>query len=157
MTIPSKEVIDLIKDSETVKIIATTDENGNPHAVLRESLTILDDGTLAYGEPFESSHANSNILESLWFNKDVSVLVHGKNGVSYQIKGRPARYVINGPLYEQFYLNEIETQNSYADLAGVWLITPKEIQNETYSVKREEEIKKHPHFQHLDRILDDKN
>lgn len=154
MTTLSKEVKDLIKDSETVKIIATTDENGNPHAVLRESLTILDDGTLAYGEPFESSYTNSNVLRSIWFNKDVSVFVHGKNGVSHQIKGQPVRYVINGPLYKQFYEAEIERQNSNADLAGVWLIAPKEIRNENYSIRRKEEKERHPHFQHLDRILE---
>lgn len=154
MSIISKEVIDLIKDSKTIKIIATTDENGSPHAVVRENLTILDDGTVAYGEPFESSHTNSNVLRSIWVNKEVSILIQGKNGAGYQIKGQPVRYVINGPLYKQFYQAEIEKQDSDADLAGVWLIAPKEIRNETYSVRRSEEIEKHPHFQHLDRILE---
>ena len=154
MTTPSKEIKDLINDSKTMKIIATTDENGNPHAVLRDGLTILDDGTLAYGEPFESSYTNSNMLRSIWFNKIVSIFIHGKNGISYQIKGKPVRYVIDGPLYKQFYEAEIEKQNSNADLAGVWLIAPKEIRNETYSIKRKEETERHPHFQHLDRILE---
>ena len=148
----TEEVINLIENSRTFKAIATIDEEGHPH-VARRDLTILEDGTLAYGEPFESSYLNSDMLRSIWFNKNISILLQ-KNNHSFEIKGRPLRYVIEGPLYNKFYLKEIEKHRSDGDLAGVWLIEPQEIRNESYSVRRKEEKERHPHFHHLDRILE---
>ena len=95
----SAEVISLLKDRASLKVLATTDGQGNPHAVVKGSLTVLDDGLLAYREAIASSRANANMLRSVWFDKAVSVLVVGSNGHAYQIKGRTHRYVISGPIF----------------------------------------------------------
>lgn len=148
----TEDVINLIENAQTFKAIATVDEEGHPHITQRD-LTMLDDGTLAYGEPFESSYLNSDMVRSIWFNQSISIFLQ-QNNHSFEIKGRPVRYVIEGPLYNKFYLEEKEKHKSDGDLAGVWIIEPQEIRNESYSTRRKEEIEKHPHFQHLDRILE---
>ncbi len=145
------EVIELLKDPSAVKVVATTDERGHPHAELKESLTVLDDGVIAYGEALESSRTNSNMLRSIWFDKVVAVLVRGNSGRSYQIKGKAYRYVINGPIFKQFYLDARRKEGPDSELAGVWLITSDEVSNETFSVRKEEEERKHPGMRHFDR------
>jgi predicted pyridoxine 5'-phosphate oxidase superfamily flavin-nucleotide-binding protein len=144
------EVIELLKDRSTLKVLATTDAQGNPHAVTKGSLTVLD-GFLVYREALESSQTNANVLGSLWFDKRVAVLIVGNNGHAYQIKGSPHRYVINGPLFKQHYLEARDRHGLDSDIAGVWLIIPEEIRNETFSARKVEEDKKHPFLRHLDR------
>lgn len=145
------EVIELLRDPSTLKVLATTDEAGNPHAVLKDTLTILDDGFIAYGETLESSRTNSNVLRSTWFDKVVAVLLCSADGRSYQIKGKPYRYVTTGSLFKQFYLAARRRDGPDSDLAGIWLIAPLEVRNETFAVRKEEEERKHPNMRHLDR------
>lgn len=146
------EVIDLLQDPETVKALATVDEKGHPHMVFKGSLIALEDGSIAYVEALESSQTNRNMLRGLWFDKDVAVSLRGKDGASYQIKGKPARYVITGPLYKQFFLAMRERMGPDGDIAGVWVISPEEVKNESFAVRKKEEEEKHPYFRHFDRL-----
>lgn len=151
MSLLPKEVLDLINDSESIKILATTDEKGNPHTAFKDSLTVLDDGKLAFGEEFEGSQTNVNLVRSIWFNGNVELTVRDGSGTTYQIKGKPYRYVHAGPLFKEFYLAEREKRGPDSELAGVWIITPEEVRNETYEVRKKEEDEKHPFFRHFDR------
>ena len=146
------EVIELFKNPEAVKALATVDEKGNPHVAFKGSLTVLEDGSIAYVEALESSQTNRNMLRGLWFDKGVAVSLRGKDGLSYQIKGKPARYVITGPLFKQFFLAVRERMGPEGDIAGVWIITPEEIKNESFAVRKKEEEEKHPYFRHFDRL-----
>lgn len=146
-----KEVVDLINDSESIKVLATSDEEGNPHTAFKESLTVLEDGNLAFGEEFEGSQTNVNLVRSLWFNKSVELIVRNKDGTTFQIKGRPYRYDHAGPLFKKFYLAEREKRGPDSELAGVWIITPEEFSDETYEVKKKREDERHPFFRHFDR------
>ena len=105
-----------------------------------------------YVGALESSQTNRNMLRGLWFDQDVAVSLRGKDGASYQIKGKPARYVITGPLYKQFFLAMRERMGPDGDIAGVWVITPEEVKNESFSVRKQEEEEKHPYFRHFDRL-----
>src|SRR5512141_2573474 len=66
-----KDVMDIIENSSSIKVLTTVDEEGNPHAAFRDDLTVLDDGTLAFGEPFEGSQTNVNLVRSIWFDTQV--------------------------------------------------------------------------------------
>jgi hypothetical protein len=146
-----KKIVDLINDPGAIKVIATSDEEGNPHTAFKESLTVLDDGNLAFGEEFEGSQTNVNLVRSIWFKKDVELTVRDKNGTTFQIKGKPYRFVHAGPLFKKFYLAEREKRGPDSELAGIWIITPEEVKDETYEVRKKEEDEKHPFFRHFDR------
>jgi len=146
-----KEVVDLISDSESIKVITTSDEDGNPHTAFKDNLTVLDDGNLAFGEEFEGSQTNVNLVRSIWFNKNVELTVRDRHGTTFQIKGKPYRYAHAGPLFKKFYLAEREKRGLDSELAGVWIITPEEVRNETYDVRKKEEDERHPFFRHFDR------
>ncbi len=147
----SAEVIQLLKDPASLKVLATADGQGVPHVVVKESLTVQDDGLLVYREVMESSRANANMLRSLWYDKQVSVLVVGSDGRAYQIRGKAHRYAISGPIFKQHYLEARQKEGPDSEVAGVWLIEPIEVRNETYLVRKEEEDRKHPFMRHFDR------
>ncbi len=146
-----KDLIELFRDSETVKVLATVDENGSPHAVVKQSIEPGEDGNLVHLELLESSRTGKNLLRSLWFGRKVSVTVIGKGGRSYQIKGRPVRSIIAGPVFRQNY-EKIRERDPDADLAAVWIIEPEEVIDESFSVRLAEEKAAHPLTLHLDRI-----
>lgn len=147
----SQETVSIIRNSEAIKILTTVDEEGNPHADFREDLMVLDDGHLAFGEPFEGSQTNVNLVRSLWFDKNVELTVRDGNGTTFQIVGKPYRYTHTGALFKKFYLAEREKRGADSELAGVWIIIPEEVRNETYEVRKKEEDEKHPFFRHFDR------
>jgi len=146
-----KEVADLINDPESIKIVATTDEKGNPHCAVKDFFTLFEDGNLAFAEEFEGSQTNVNLVRAIWFDKNVELTVRGKDGTTFQIKGKPCKYVYIGELFKKFYLAAREKWGPDSELAGVWVITPQEVKNETYEVRKKEEDEKHPFFRHLDR------
>ena len=147
----TQEVSNLIADKETVKILATTDENGVPHAVIKQSLHLGVDGNLVYLELLESSQTNKNLVRSIWFSGKVAVTLKGKDGQSYQIKGKPVKVHISGPVFQKQYLS-IQERLGDVELAAVWIIEPEEVLNETYLVRKAQEEANHPYFKHLDRL-----
>lgn len=141
----TKEIMETLNDPETLKVLATTDEKGIPHTVVKGSLKALDNETIAYMELIESSHTSRNILRNLWDKKMVTIgLFNVKKEISYQIKGEPYRIVLEGSIWDQF-LDDVWEKLPDSDPAGVWLIRPMEISNQNYEVRLEEEIKRfHP-------------
>lgn len=146
-----KEALDIICDPGSVKVLTTVDEDGSPHAAFRDDLTVLEDGNLAFGEPFEGSQTNVNLVRSIWFSRNVELTVRDRSGTTYQITGKPYRYAHAGPLFRQFYLAERKKRGDDSELAGVWIIVPERVRNETYEVRKREEDEKHPFFRHFDR------
>ncbi len=145
------ELVGLIKDPNSVKIVATTDGNGVPHVVIKASLTTLDGETIAFNEGLDTNLSNKNLVRSIWFNKTVAINVT-KDALSYQIKGKPYKCLITGPIFKQFLLRTRERRGHEADIAAVWLITPEEVRNESPAIRRTEEEAKRPYFnRHLDR------
>jgi hypothetical protein len=146
-----KEAADIIRDPESIKVLTTVDEEGNPHVAFKDGLTVLDDGNLAFGEEFEGSQTNVNLVRSIWFNKNVELTVRDRSGTTFQIVGKPYRYAHAGSLFKKFYLAEREKRGADSELAGVWVIIPEQVRNETYDVRKKEEDEKHPFFRHFDR------
>jgi hypothetical protein len=148
----NKEVRELFKDKETLKVLASIDKHGIPHVTFKGSVDIDEDGNIYYLEVLESSQTNKNLTYSIWFDKTVAITILGKNKRSYQIKGTPHKVHIAGPLFEEKYKEVIE-RNPDSDLSGVWIIKPNEIREETFPIRLEEERKNHPIIGHLDRLL----
>lgn len=150
----SQEIKAVFADSETVKVLATSDEHGVPHVVAKGSIHIDDNGDVVYWELLEKTVSGRNATHSLWFDRKVAVLAIAKDGRSYQIKGIPYRTLISGKEYERNYV-EAEKLNPENDLAAVYYIKPTEVREETYSVRLQQQRERHPLYQHLDKIAKD--
>ncbi len=147
----TQSIAKLLEDKSTVKVLATSDENGNPHAVVKQSIHADKDGNLVCLELLESSKSNKNMVRSIWFGRNVAVSIYGEDDISYQIKGRPVKAHVAGPVFRKYYTKVRETLED-ADLAAVWIITPDEVIDQTFSARKSEEETARPYFKHLDKI-----
>lgn len=147
----TEEIAALLGKAETVKILITTDEEGVPHAVVKNSLRLDERNQLIYLELLESSQTNKNMVRSIWFNRPISVAVVGANGESYQIKGKPTKAIVSGPLFRKYYAQTRELDGD-SDLAAVWVIEPQKIIDQSFPVRRRQEEAGRPYFKHLDRL-----
>jgi hypothetical protein len=150
-TILTAGVIALLEHPDTIRILATVDAKGVPHAVVKSSIHLGDDGNIHYLELLETSSTNRNMVQSLWFDGTVAITLANPNGRSAQIKGRPVKAHITGPLFLHHY-ERLKEADAEADLAAVWVIEPKLVLDQTLAVRRRAERVKHPHFVHLDRL-----
>lgn len=146
-----QNVIDLLKDNKTIKVIATSDKNGVPHVVFKGSIGTDAEGNITYLELLESSKTNSNLVNSIWFKRKVAITAKAEDGTSIQIKGTPIQCAITGPLFEHHY-KLVREKLGDVDLAAVWVIEPEEVREETFQVRKEEEEHNHPLLIHLDRL-----
>lgn len=145
------EVRDLLADSLTVKILATTDGQGHPHAVVKHSLHLGENGRLHLLELLESSSSNRNLLRALWFGGHVAISLSAPDGRSVQIKGRPVKTHITGPLFLRHY-QEVRARHGDIDLAAVWEIEPDAVTDQSFGARKDVEDALHPAFIHLDRL-----
>ena len=150
----SLEILHLLDQSDTTKIVATIDEFGNPYAIASPFLSAGPEGELVHLELLEKSATNRNLLRSLWFDKKVSVTLGASDGSNYVIQGRPVKALISGPIFRRHY-EKVRSLLGDADLAAVWLIEPEEVVDETYTVQKKEEEERFPFSVHLDRLAVD--
>jgi predicted pyridoxine 5'-phosphate oxidase superfamily flavin-nucleotide-binding protein len=146
------ELKELLQNADSLKVLGTVDNDGSPHVVLRDSIRLLDDGNIAFAEELDSSIASKNMVRAIWFEKIVTITVV-KGEKHYQIKGRPFKCLITGPLFKEFLISEREKTEGDADIQSVWLIKPIAVRNESRKVRKEEEMKKDPFYNvHLDKL-----
>ena len=146
------DVIELLNDPAATKVLATVDEHGVPHLAVKQSLYVDVAGRLVYTELLESSRSNRNLVRSIWFGKSVSVLVSGSGGRSFQVKGKPVKTHISGPVFRKHY-QEIRSLLGDVDVAAVWVIEPQEVIDGSYAARSAEEKERFPFFNHLDRLV----
>jgi hypothetical protein len=146
------EIVELLGNPDTIKILTTVDESGTPHAVAKQSLSVDSNGDIFYLERIESSRTNRNLVWSIWFERKVSILLISKDGRSYQIKGTPTRSHVSGPIFQKHYA-ALRARLGDVDLSAVWVITPESIIDESWKSRHEQEQTARPHFIHLDRIV----
>jgi hypothetical protein len=150
--VPIPEVLlDLLKDGNTVKAVATLGEDGAPFVIFHSSLTSLNGKTLLFSEDLEKAKSNVNLVRSIWFDKPVAVSV--KNGnVSYAIETTVHRCLIVGKTFEYFLNRKREIHGDDADITAVWELLPTSITETSPHVLKLRQEEKHPYFDcHLDR------
>jgi hypothetical protein len=141
----------LLDDPETSKVLASVDGDGVPHVVTKGSIHAGPDGNVHVLQGLEFSTSHRNLVRAIWFDRKVAIGLRGKDGQSVQIKGRPIANHITGPVFQEHYVR-LRQRRGDADLAGVWVIVPEEIIDETPAKRIAEEQERHPYVLHLDRI-----
>ena len=148
------EILKLINEKESVKILVTVDENGLPHPVVKDSLH-SDGEHIIYTEFIESSKTNRYMTKSLWFDKPVSILLISADERSFLITAQPHRAIVNGKEFQKYY-EAVQKQYSDFDLSTVWVLKPLEIIEQSLRKRVDEENVKRPYFLHLDRLAKEK-
>jgi predicted pyridoxine 5'-phosphate oxidase superfamily flavin-nucleotide-binding protein len=102
-----KEALDILNKQDSIKVLASADENGVPNAVFVGSITPISDDTLAFAEQF-IIHTKRNLEKT----GKAAVAVLNTWGVSasgqmlpvtaYQLKGTFLGFQTSGPLFDNF-------------------------------------------------------
>ncbi|MBT8338753.1 MAG: hypothetical protein HKP58_17555 [Desulfatitalea sp.] len=145
-----------MNNPDVAKLLTTTDENGIPHCVCKHSMLIVEDdgayhGCIAYLELIEMSQSYKNMIWTFNLNKTVAITTYNPVDLtSYQVKGVPYLYLMEGPLWQQMLKNVWEVL-PMAEPAGAWLIVPTEERDENFStrMKAEDERFYPPHREWL--------
>ena len=149
----SEKIINALNNSDSVKVLATNDKNGIPHITFKGSLHYnKEQGYIEHYEILESSQTNSNLVFSIWFNRQAAVSVLTPDRKSYQIKGHPVRCITSGTYFENVY-NHLQSEGKDIDLAAIWWIEPEEVKEETFAVRVFEDEEAYPLLKHVDRLL----
>lgn len=148
----NRDLIDLINKRNTIKILATTDEDGLARAEWKEYLTVNEEGKLQYLELLETARSYKNFVRSLWFDKNISITLLGENQESYLIIGKPEKIHISGELFEEQYIY-IREELGDVDLAAVCVIEPISIFDTTLAKRIQSQDSDKPIFRHLDRLI----
>jgi hypothetical protein len=143
------EVLELLNEAGSVKILVTTGDDGLPHPVVKASLR-SEGGDILYFEFLESSRTNRYMTRALWFDKTVRVLVLTPGEKSFSLSARPLRAIVNGKDFQRYY-EEVQKRWGF-DLAAVWILRPEGAVEKTLRKRIAEETAARPYFVHLDRI-----
>ena len=154
MTMPATiepRVHGLLSDPAAVRVLATSDRTGRPHAVVAEDPIALGaDGRLRYLERLEGSPSQRNLVASLWFDRPVALTLR-RGDLSFEVVGRAVKSVVAGPEFREAYA-AVRSRSPAADLAAVWHIEPLEVTELTYEHRRLRQETERPFLTHLDRL-----
>ncbi len=92
----TKEAMDLFRDSQTSKILATIDSNGMPSMAPKGSLIAIDDETLAF-----AVIAGGKTRANLEVTNKVAAAAF-KTAAGCQIKGTFQGFQNGGPLFDEY-------------------------------------------------------
>ena len=92
----SQEVMNLFKDPEASKVLASVDANGTPNVAPKGSLTALDEETIAFADI-----AGGKTRANLETTKKAAVAAF-KMPTGHQVKGVFQGFQTSGPLFDQF-------------------------------------------------------
>lgn len=153
MAIPlPSEVQALLAQRSTTKVLTTLNEDGSPHAAVKQSLQVDEEGRLLYLELLETSVTHRNLTASLWFDRPLSILLMGRSSECWQLTARAERVEVSGPLFKKHY-RLAACRYGDVDLAAVWILEPLSLRNQGRVARMEEEQRRHPWMMHLDRLV----
>ncbi len=148
----TEEIEKVINDKDTIAVISAIGKNGNPFSEVGKKLTVWKDKRIAFYEFLESSQLQKNLVYSIWFGKEISISLIGKDGKNYSVIGKPYQALIAGHEFEAEYIRTQEEFGEKTDLSTVWLIDVISVTDNTYEVAKKREEEEHPYLMHMDHI-----
>lgn len=148
----SEQIVNLIQDEKTIKVVASVGKSGVVDAAIKQSLRINENGDVEFLEILESSDTNRNMIHSLWFEHNISILLFGKNRESYELRGIPVRSIIEGAYFEKEYRRVQKKFRGECDLAAIWVVKVTEIRDKNLKARVQKEQEDYPIIAHLDRL-----
>lgn len=146
----SNELIELIKEKSTLKIVSSQNKDGEINAVPKGSLEVTGENELTYVEILESSNSYKNIVYSIWFDKPVSVTIVGDNKETYILHGRVQRVLTCGREFENYYKKYKDARGF--DIAAAVKLDIKSVRKLDLSKLIDDQKQEHPFFSHYDSL-----
>lgn len=112
-----------ILQPQITKVIITSSQNGFLGVSLRKEVFINEYNELVLLEPTETSELSRNLTYSIWFEKELKILIEESNASGTIICVTPQRALISGREFEKYY----KKYSDKHDLATVWIMKIKSI------------------------------
>ncbi len=145
-----EKLIALIGSKNTSLTLSTVDAKGEVSSTVLPEAGVDEEGRLVLYEQLETSQATRDLTYALWFGKKVALTLLSEIGESFVIKGIPYRDIIVGPAFEEKY-RELTAADPESELAGIWIVDPTDIYEDTLTVRRRLEREQFPELGHLDK------
>ena len=136
---------------QTVKVIITNSLDGILGVALRKEVFINENNEIVLLEPTETSEVSRNLTYSIWFDKEVKILIKESDVDGVVISVIPERAIVSGHEFSKYYKKYLDRYENF-DLAAVWIMKIKNIRKigEEYDVINEQ--KNCPGIRHLDKL-----
>ena len=136
---------------QTVKVIITNSLDGILGVALRKEVFINENNEIVLLEPTETSEVSRNLTYSIWFDKEVKILIKESDVDGVVISVIPERVIVSGYEFSKYYKEYMDRHENF-DLAAVWIMKIKNIRKigEEYDVINEQ--KNCPGIRHLDKL-----
>ena len=121
-----KDVMELVNDKGSSKILGTRSKNNDVHIINVGGSGALDPETIFIGEIFMKA-SGENLRLAQKEGTRASVLV-SKGPQSFEIRCKVKDHVTSGPIFDQ--MKEAFAQMKF-ELKGLWLLTPECVFNES--------------------------
>lgn len=130
MTKMPKEVMELINDPASHKILATRAADGGVHAIEVGSIMAPDANTIMFGAIL-MKHSGKN-LEAMKAEGTLASILVANQLRSFQVRGKVKDFVTSGPIFDK--MNEELGKHKMA-AQGVWLLEPVEVWDQSANPK----------------------
>lgn len=117
------ELRDLLGRTDSLRLLAATDCDGMVRVWTATHLAAGDDGTLHYLVVEEGAAADRALVQAIWFDRPLLLVLAAPGRLPVGIEGRVVRSHITGLLFLDYYL-KLRDQTG-EDLASVWEIVPQ--------------------------------
>lgn len=140
-----------VNEKQSTVIISAIGKNGQIASEVAVKARIDENNVLHYYELLESSRMQKNLVNSLWFDHPVTILVLAE-GKQFSLTGRIYKALMAGCEFEKEYEDILEEVDDEADLSTVWEIRIEEVEEVSYLAGRRKEKREHPYLMHMDHI-----
>ena len=121
-----EEVMKVLNDDKSVRILATKSKEGNVHAIQVGSLKAPSPDTIIVGAILMKRTGMN--LESMKTSGEMASILAGSQLNSYEIKARPKEFITSGPIFDGMNA-ALEKMGMKAN--GVWALEVAEVWNQS--------------------------
>ncbi len=120
------EVLKVVNDDASVKVLATKSKDGNVHVIQVGSLKAPAPDTIIVGAILMKRTGKN--LESMKAAGEIASILAGTKKESYEIRAKPKDFVTAGPIYDQM---NAALEKMGLKATGVWVFEVAEVWNQT--------------------------
>lgn len=148
MSLINEELKNLIADKNSLKIVSNQNREGLINSAPKGSLEVSGEDEITYVEILESSSSYRNTVYSIWFDKEVTVLVVGEQKETYLLHTKVKKILTCGTEFEEYYRKYKDLRGF--DIAGVVKLTVENVKDLNLAKLIELQKEEHPFFSHYD-------
>ncbi|MCR5724345.1 MAG: hypothetical protein K6G80_04570 [Treponema sp.] len=147
------ELKHILTAPDTLAVISAVGKDGNPYSQVPHKIGLWEDGRISVHQLLEKSLLQKNLVYSLWFDRQVSLVLAAKDGSSYHLYLKPYQALVAGREFTREYQQVLSEFGPDSDLSTVWLFDVEAVASASYRDERAKEREEHPYLYHLDHIV----